>query len=123
MDLNEYQRKAAETAIYPNRNRNLIYPIIGLGGEAGEALNKLKKLMRSYNLQVGSSITTIAMKPKPRKLLEEIHSELGDVLWYIALCADELGSSLETVARANIDKLSARVKNDTIEGDGDGVRG
>ena len=35
MTLNEYQQHALETAIYPD-DRRIIYPTLGLTGEAGE---------------------------------------------------------------------------------------
>ena len=37
MEMNEYQKVAVTTAIYP---------ALGLAGEAGEVANKVKKLMR-----------------------------------------------------------------------------
>lgn len=46
MDFNEYQKKARKTAIYPNIGKNYIYPALGLGGESGEVLEKIKKLIR-----------------------------------------------------------------------------
>ena len=38
----------------------------------------------------------------------KIARELGDVLWYVANVAHEIGVSLETVARANVNKLNDR---------------
>lgn len=122
MDLNEYQDKAGLTAIYPQQGKNLVYCAVALGGEAGEILNKVKKLMRSYGLSAGVSIEDLIMKPKSRKLLEGIIEELGDVFWYLALAAKELNVTLDQVAEANIHKLSQRVKNNAIEGEGDGNR-
>ena len=40
MEFNEYQKKAFETAIYPNKGDNIVYPALGIGGETGEVLKK-----------------------------------------------------------------------------------
>lgn len=43
LTLDEYQQLALETAIYPNP---IIYPTLGLTGEAGEVSDKVKKVLR-----------------------------------------------------------------------------
>ena len=48
-----------------------------------------------------------------------IADELGDVLWYLAILADDLGIPLEDIAHWNVDKLQRRMKNNKIRGDGD----
>jgi NTP pyrophosphatase (non-canonical NTP hydrolase) len=50
---------------------------------------------------------------------EAIKLELGDVLWYLAQLASELGFELEDVAQANLDKLASRAARDQIAGSGD----
>lgn len=43
MNINTYQQQASETAIYQDK---VIYPTLGLAGEAGEIANKVKKILR-----------------------------------------------------------------------------
>jgi len=107
MKLDEYQEKASKTAIYP-KNYELIYPALGLAGEAGEVANKVKKFIRD-----GADQETFELK----KL--EIAKELGDVLWYIAALSNDLGVKLSAVAAGNLDKLEDRMKRNAISGDGD----
>jgi len=105
MNLNTYQKHALETAIYPNQHK-VIYPALGLNGEAGEVAEKVKKIMR------GDCGLTDAMRC-------DIALELGDVLWYVATCANDLGYSLEDIAKMNIKKLSMRQKKGLLGGNGD----
>ncbi len=107
MKLDEYQEKASKTAIYP-KNYELIYPALGLAGEAGEVANKVKKFIRD-----GADQETFELK----KL--EIAKELGDVLWYIAALSNDLGVKLSALAAGNLDKLEDRMKRNAIRGDGD----
>jgi NTP pyrophosphatase (non-canonical NTP hydrolase) len=109
MKLTEYQTTARDYAIYP-KQYEIIYPSMGLVGEAGEVAEKIKKLLRRNTLiPMGvDSYTRI-----------EIAKELGDVLWYVACLADDLGFTLEEVAQMNIDKLADRASRNVIEGNGD----
>ena len=106
MDFNSYQRMAKTTAIYPATHK-ILYPALGLAGEAGEVVNKVKKLIRD-----GTSSL-------PKEWKEQIGSEIGDVLWYCAVLADDLGISLGKIASENEKKLQNRKKKGTIGGSGD----
>lgn len=46
MTLNEYQHEALSTAIY-DRQFAVIYPALGIAGEAGECADKVKKILRN----------------------------------------------------------------------------
>ena len=96
MNFEEYQQQAKQTALYPNRLKNLEYPTLGLTGEAGEVANIVKKIQRDFGGEITSEIR------------HKLKDELGDVLWYISACADELGLTLEEIAEYNVEKLSAR---------------
>ena len=105
-DLDMYQKVALTTAIYP-REQAIIYPTLGLTGEAGEVANKVKKIIRD-----GSD-------SKDEKLVSEIKAEIGDCLWYIAVLANDFDIKLSDIASTNIEKLANRQKNGTIHGSGD----
>ena len=104
--LNEYQQGALETAIYPKEYK-IIYPSLGLAGEAGEVCDKIKKIIRNNNCEVSDD--------KKR----EIAKELGDVLWYIATLANDIDYKLEDIARMNYDKLHSRQQRGVLGGSGD----
>jgi NTP pyrophosphatase (non-canonical NTP hydrolase) len=108
MTFEMYQQKARETAQYPDIGGiGLVYPVIGLAGEAGEVSDKFKKILRDHNGKLTQELRMGMVK------------ELGDCLWYLANIAWELGIDLKTVAEINIAKLEHRVKTNTIQGNGD----
>jgi NTP pyrophosphatase (non-canonical NTP hydrolase) len=96
MKFEDYQTEAKATALYPRRLQNLEYPTLGLAGEAGEVANIVKKIQRDHG-----GVVTDDVKVK-------LKDELGDVLWYISACADELGLTLDEIAEYNVAKLAKR---------------
>jgi len=107
MDFNEYQKLAKKTAVYPVVGQGIVYPALGLAGESGEIMNKIKKIFRD-----DSGVLTDSRK-------KEISKELGDILWYVAQVSTELGISLDEVAVANIEMLKSRQERNVLKGDGD----
>jgi NTP pyrophosphatase (non-canonical NTP hydrolase) len=109
MTFNNYQTNASRSAFYPRvfKNQGLYYTALGLVGEAGEIANKVKKIMRDNN----GNLEELAKA--------DIFDELGDVLWYCASLADELGVNLEDVAKLNLIKLEDRMNRGKIQGSGD----
>lgn len=108
MQLNEYQKKALSTAVYPKKYK-VIYPAIGLGNEAGEVLGKIKKWMRGDD---GKGKMSAERK-------EKLMDEMGDVLWYLAVLAEDLEVSLDDIAKGNVNKLQLRKVKGKLKGDGD----
>ena len=106
MDMEEYQKTAAETAIYSSKHA-VIYPALGLAAEAGEVANKVKKIIRD------------GTDKNNEDMVQAISSEIGDCLWYIAVLADDIGFKLSDIANINLEKLANRKKNGTIRGSGD----
>lgn len=105
MTINEYQKEALRTA--PTWQKSALWGgwgdphqwrmqlengLMGLNGEAGEAIDILKKhLFQGHPLD-----------------REHLAKELGDVAWYLAVSADALGYTLEEVLEMNVKKLRAR---------------
>jgi len=106
MTLNEYQREAKSTAIYP-KDKAFEYLTLGLVGEAGEIANKVKKIIRDSDGK---------MSTEQRKQLID---ECGDVLWYLAGLATELQIDMGSVGALNIMKLKDRQSRDKLKGSGD----
>jgi len=93
MTINEYQQLAM-TTLNPALDKRdvLINGVMGLCGEAGEAIDIVKK-----HLAQGHELDR-----------EKLIKELGDVAWYLAETAYALDVPLEVVLQRNIDKLKAR---------------
>jgi NTP pyrophosphatase (non-canonical NTP hydrolase) len=107
MNFDDYQRQAMSSAVYPMIGSNIVYPVLGVNGEAGEVAEKVKKIIRDKHG---------VWDDQDR---DAISKEIGDILWYCAALCSELGLSMTTVAERNIEKLSNRMKNDTVHGEGD----
>lgn len=106
MTFDEYQQQSATTAIY-DKKLKVLYPALGLGGEAGEVLEKVKKCYRDLDGKLTPQVT------------QQIALELGDVLWYVAALARDLGISLDSIAELNVNKLTRRRLADKLKGSGD----
>lgn len=92
VDFNLYQQLAQRTSNTNTKSDKIENGLMGLNGEAGEAMDVLKK----YYFQ-GHELDK-----------DKLIDELGDVLWYIAETCQGLEISMEEVARRNIGKLYKR---------------
>ncbi len=112
--LNRYQALAGRSAIYPGKGTplGLAYVALKLNGEAGEVAENVGKAMRDDNLMAwpGDNLT-----PERR---DKIRKELGDVLWYVAAMATEIGDTLSSLAVDNLYKLADRSERGTLQGSG-----
>ena len=91
MTVNEYQKLAMVT-LNPELSKRdvLINGVMGLCGEAGEAIDLVKK-----HLAQGHELDR-----------EGLIKELGDVAWYLAETSTALDVELEEVLLQNIEKLA-----------------
>lgn len=128
LTFNQYEEQAIVTKIYDTNIRKFItsldiplvenqerlrkilcfiYPVLGMLGEAGEVAEKLKKILRDGSFEINEEEKILLLK------------EIGDVQWYVADSAQELGSSASEVAQINIDKLRSRRERNVLQGSGD----
>jgi NTP pyrophosphatase (non-canonical NTP hydrolase) len=107
VELAEYQERSRKTAVYPNAGANIVYPALGLCGEAGEVAEKIKKAIRDD----GGTLTAARR--------DALAGELGDVLWYLAQLSTEAGLDLDELAEANLAKLLSRQERNVLQGSGD----
>lgn len=109
--MDVFQDWTARTALYPEAGKGtlecIIYTALGITGEAGEYSNKIKKILRDSGGKMNGNIKY------------DLALELGDILWYLARCANELGFSLHDIANWNVQKLETRMSKDTVKGSGD----
>lgn len=87
--LDTYQKLAVET-LGPDGNPLML--ALGVGGEAGEVMEIIKK----------------GHRPGKEVDVPHLKEEIGDVLWYLATLADFYGLSLGEIAVENIEKLQKR---------------
>ena len=93
MTVNEYQKVAMTTLNRELSDQDvLINGVMGLCGEAGEAIDIVKK-----HLAQGHSLDR-----------EHLIEELGDIAWYLAETATALEIELDEVFSRNMEKLKKR---------------
>lgn len=93
LTANDYQRMAMRTrGEYDSQLAKIRNAAYGMNGEAGEVIDILKK----HEFQ-GHPLNT-----------DKLIDETSDVLWYCALMADALDTTLEVIMLHNIEKLKKR---------------
>lgn len=133
MSLRRYQEQAMTTCM--ESSDNFSYMFLNLVGEVGEFASKVAKGIRKGHCSIGlepniADAYDTANETTANELwqffgmeerLEELKKEAGDVLWQLSGLCSVMGWSLDDIAQMNLDKLAARKKEGTIEGNGDGI--
>ncbi|PIK15469.1 MAG: hypothetical protein CES88_01755 [Halobacteriovorax sp. JY17] len=83
---------AMNTRLENDGLKRLLHAGIGLSTESGEFLDALKK-----HIFYGKELDRV-----------NLAEEMGDLFWYLAIVADELGVDMSDVMARNIEKLKAR---------------
>jgi len=111
MQFRDYQKKTrlTDVGVQPEHKLNpgWVYYVLGIAGETGELVEKVKKHFRD----------DYGVMTEEKK--QEIIKEMGDCLWYHARLADTLGINFNDVAKENIRKLLDRKKRNKLHGEGD----
>lgn len=108
MTFDEYQKQALTTAIInPDPLMDKTIWAMGIVGEAGEVIEKWKKIVAYRDGKITDDD------------LKELKKELGDIVWYIAVMAHSLGLSFDEIMELNLAKLKSRKERGTQKGAGD----
>lgn len=92
MNPNEYQKLCMRTAGETDLSKLIVNGAMGLCGESGEVIDLIKKwAFQGHSLH-----------------RQDIEEELGDVLWYVAILCEGIGTTMEEVMQKNIEKLKKR---------------
>ncbi|HLE57571.1 MAG TPA: nucleoside triphosphate pyrophosphohydrolase family protein [Rhodothermia bacterium] len=97
-DFDEYQELALRTAspqTTESEQTMLDAAALGLSGESGEIADHVKKILYHDH-------------PLDDATRDKIAKEIGDILWYCAICARGIGVGLSEIARMNVEKLRKR---------------
>jgi len=107
-NIDTYQAKAAETDESQKcTSPPYLYYVLGLCGESGEVSEKIKKLMRNKNGKID------------KEFLEDIKSELGDIMWYVSRLAFQFGIDMSEITSYNLKKLKSRKDRNVLKSQGD----
>ena len=97
LQLNKYQTGAHNTSIYPG---TLVYPTLGLCGEVGELI---AVVVEDIDLNGCDELD------------DTIKKETGDILWYVANIAEDMGTLLsEIMGRENFEAPRETWSNETV---------
>lgn len=112
MNSAEYQELAMrtdatnETAVIgrmDNQIARLNHAALGLAGEVGEFTDPLKKYLMYGKGEMIDGQLKLSFKDKMNMM-----EELSDIMWYVVLACDALGTNMSEIKRNNIKKLEKR---------------
>ncbi len=103
MLIEDYKKKALK-CLQPNLKNNneelVVYGCIGLAGEVGELINKLKKIMYHQNYIEGID--------KYYQNKDDLILEIGDIMFYIISLTQAIGIDFNDCLIKNLEKIEKR---------------
>lgn len=91
-ELSDRTCKHVESMTMNAKDYDLMHATLGIASESGEIVDAVKK-----NVIYGKDLDVANM-----------HEEIGDLMWYIALVCRTLDFNMEDIMQANISKLRKR---------------
>jgi NTP pyrophosphatase (non-canonical NTP hydrolase) len=111
MDFDYYQRQCETTDVGTSAQDCLepgwLYYVLGVAGETGEMVEKVKKLFRDKKGVIDN------------EFIQQVIKENGDIMWYQARFLASLGINYSEVAKTNLEKLKSRQERNVLHGEGD----
>lgn len=102
LSFRDYQKQAIQTNRLKGRGvESMVVPLLGLAGEAGSLLSEYKKWFREGD--------------RYRPFTDQVAEELGDILWYLANIAENVGLDLQEIATENLSKIADRYHVDKTD--------
>ncbi len=95
LTFKEYQEKQGQTAFYPNRGENIVFPALELVGEIGEIVKVVLQIEERGGFLREEDILNLC-------------EEIGDSLWSLSDLAGIFGLDLDEIARQNLKKAFAK---------------
>jgi NTP pyrophosphatase (non-canonical NTP hydrolase) len=103
MKFSLYQQLAKRTEKPLDLPGSLQHGMLGIVTEAGEMGDTIKRVVI-----YGAALDEPVEKDGGKTRRENVREEIGDLLWYIAVIANNLGINLDEAAEENIAKLQKR---------------
>ena len=108
----EYKQFLRDTSWYKHAGHNnsgeIAYLALGIAGETGEFVDRVKKVVRESGFDNYSHFRRIMESEEHKDKLVE---ELGDVFWYMTRIMDVLNVGIDELMIRNTFKLFARLKD------------
>ena len=96
MTFTDFQKEARKYLTYPDMGNHVVIPSLGIAGESGEVVERIKKVCRDKNGVLSDDDKNYVAR------------QLGDLIGYVAALASEITADLDDVAEGQLELLKKR---------------